>query len=377
MTTGLRTGSFDELRVVSAGVSTNILDLVGSGGGGVTTATVPLVITGSDIALDTSGLLASSAEASKIGTADCNHGANDFQCASLTLTSPDSSEHDVTVGDDARLAVAGSKPLLANSITVGDGMFALASNPNGFLSIALTGSESRVQLRLLDPAATVRELTANNAGQLIWDGAALPSSASVASSLALKQDDLSVTQTASITTFDRDITVSEPGNNPSVRWSVPGGEMRFLLQSNYNAGINCPGNFSITTGGANYYLPILCVGPNLTCAGTITATGYISSSDESIKENIEDVSTSAAMQMLDAVSSRTYNRTDTTGNRIGFIAQEVQALCPPEWAYVVHTLEDDLLAIDYSRICCILWAQNKNQEARIKALEATVAGLVP
>ena len=57
MTTGLRTGSFDELRVVSAGVSTNILDLVGSGGGGVTTATVPLVITGSDIALDTSGLL--------------------------------------------------------------------------------------------------------------------------------------------------------------------------------------------------------------------------------------------------------------------------------------------------------------------------------
>ena len=146
--------------------------------------------------------------------------------------------------------------------------------------------------------------------------------------------------------------------------------MRFLLQSNYNAGINCPGNFSITTGGTNYYLPILCVGNDLTCAGNITAVGYISSSDESLKENIEDTDTAAAMQMLDAVSSRTYQRTDIAGNRLGFVAQEVEALCPPEWANVVHTQEDGLLAIDYSRISCILWQCCKNLQSRIEALEA-------
>ena len=367
--TGLKEGNFTLLNVLKDGVMQDVTTLAG-GGGAVSTASAPLCITAGDISLDASGLLATSAECAKIGTADCNHGANDFQCQSLTLTSPDNSEHEITCGDDARLVVAGSKPLLANSITVGTGMFALASNPNGFLSIALTGAEARTQLRLQDGATVVRELTSNNAGELLWDGTALPTAASVATQLAAKQNDLSVTQTATITTFDRDITVSEPGNNPSVRWSVPGGEMRFLLQSNYNAGINCPGNFSITTGGTNYYLPILCVGPDLTCAGNITATGYISSSDESIKENIEDADTAAALAMLDTVSARTYQRTDITGNRLGFVAQEVEALCPPEWANVVHTQEDGLLSIDYSRISCILWQICKNQEERIKALEA-------
>jgi hypothetical protein len=368
--TGLKEGNFTLLNVLKDGVFQDVTTFAGGGSGAVQTASAPLSITAGNLSLDTSALVTTSAECAKIGSADCNHGANDFQCQSLTLTSPDNSEHEITCGDDARLVVAGSKPLLANSITVGTGLFALASNPNGFLSIALTGAEARTQLRLQDPAATVRALTSNISGELLWDGGALPSSASVASSLALKQDDLSVTQTSTITTFDRDITVSEPGNNPSVRWSVPGGEMRFLLQSNFNAGLNCPGNFSITTGGSNYHLPILCVGPNLTCAGTITAAGYISSSDQSIKENIEDADTAAALAMLDAVSARTYQRTDIAGDRLGFVANEVQALCPPEWANVVHTQEDGLLAIDYSRISCILWQICKNQEARIKALEA-------
>ena len=104
--------------------------------------------------------------------------------------------------------------------------------------------------------------------------------------------------------------------------------------------------------------------------GTITAAGYVSTSDESIKENIEDADTAAALAMLDAVSARTYQRTDIAGNRLGFVAQEVEALCPPEWANVVHTQEDGLLAIDYSRISCILWQCCKNLQSRIEALEA-------
>ena len=63
--------------------------------------------------------------------------------------------------------------------------------------------------------------------------------------------------------------------------------------------------------------------------GDVIATSFVTSSDAAIKENIEDVDTADAMAMLDAVSARTYQRTDIPGDRLGFIANEVQALTPP------------------------------------------------
>jgi hypothetical protein len=102
----------------------------------------------------------------------------------------------------------------------------------------------------------------------------------------------------------------------------------------------------------------------------VIANSFISSSDRALKENIENVDTSASMSMLEAVSARTYQRTDleNSNSRIGFIAQEVQALAPPEWGNLVQS-QNGLLALDYSRFVSILWTICKNQEARIKALE--------
>ena len=103
--------------------------------------------------------------------------------------------------------------------------------------------------------------------------------------------------------------------------------------------------------------------------GDVIATSFVTSSDVAIKENIEDVDTADAMAMLDAVSARTYQRTDIPGDRLGFIANEVQALTPPEWGNLV-SIQNGLLALDYSRFTPILWQICRNQEERLRALES-------
>jgi len=267
---GLTQGNFTLLNVLKDGVMQDVTTFAG-GGGAVNTASAPLSISAGDISLDTSGLLATSAECAKIGSAAVVH-PHDFKATSVTLTSPDASDHQLSADDTGRLIVAGNRPLLANSITVGAGMFALASNPNGFLSLALTGSESRAQLRLLDPATTVRELTSNVSGELLWDGAALPTAASVATQLAAKQDDLQATVTASTLTFNRTFRVTEATNHPTMELSVPGGVLKHLAQPNLNCGIISPGQYFSISNQAGGSLPILCNGADVTVGGTLSAT---------------------------------------------------------------------------------------------------------
>ena len=102
--------------------------------------------------------------------------------------------------------------------------------------------------------------------------------------------------------------------------------------------------------------------------GKVIATSFVTASDERIKENIEDVDTDTCLAMLEAVPAKTYIRTDMPGNRIGFIAQHIEAEIAPEWQNIIRT-NNELLARDYSRLAPILWTICKNQEARIKALE--------
>ena len=87
---------------------------------------------------------------------------------------------------------------------------------------------------------------------------------------------------------------------------------------------------------------------------------------------MQDVSEADCMTMLKAVDVKTYNRTDVPGHRIGFIAQDIDGLCPPEWGNLVQMQfggDSPLLSLAYDRLVCVLWAVCKNQEARIAALE--------
>jgi hypothetical protein len=108
---------------------------------------------------------------------------------------------------------------------------------------------------------------------------------------------------------------------------------------------------------------------------SITAAQYFSSSDLRIKNDIQDASLEACQQVFDAVQVKTYERTDLAGKRIGFIAQDIEASSPEEFANLVGTrpsedAEDPFLTLDYSRLVTVLWGVVKNLQARIEALEA-------
>jgi hypothetical protein len=111
---------------------------------------------------------------------------------------------------------------------------------------------------------------------------------------------------------------------------------------------------------------------DIICTRTMRATGFASTSDESIKENIQDASIEDCISLFDAVDVKVYNRKDIGGNRIGFIAQNIQENITPEFDNIISTQyvnNTPLLAVDYSRMCCILWGVVKDLKQRITDLE--------
>jgi hypothetical protein len=77
-----------------------------------------------------------------------------------------------------------------------------------------------------------------------------------------------------------------------------------------------------------------CTG-NIICSGSVTATSYASTSDEAIKVDVQTASLEDCTKVLRDVDVKTYTRTDVPGQRIGFIAQDMQRHLPPEFANIV------------------------------------------
>jgi len=113
----------------------------------------------------------------------------------------------------------------------------------------------------------------------------------------------------------------------------------------------------------------------LDISSTCTAQSYVTSSDQSIKADIQSVSTDDCINMLNNIEAKTYTRTDldTTDKRIGFIAQDIQANLPEEFKNVLGTVYGNvngaLLGLDYSRLTPILWTLVKDLSTRLEALE--------
>ena len=74
--------------------------------------------------------------------------------------------------------------LNATAVTVGVGLFALASAANGTLALSLTGTESRAALKLTDSNGAVRSVTSSTAGVLEFAGAAYAKDADVTTAFA-------------------------------------------------------------------------------------------------------------------------------------------------------------------------------------------------
>ena len=87
--------------------------------------------------------------------------------------------------------------------------------------------------------------------------------------------------------------------------------------------------------------------------------------------------------MLREVSAKTYERKDLpdSGSRLGFVAQDVEAACPPLWSNLVTTTQHswaeapegtDIKVLDYARLTSVLWQCTRSLLARVEALEARV-----
>ena len=116
----------------------------------------------------------------------------------------------------------------------------------------------------------------------------------------------------------------------------------------------------------------------ITSSDAVTAVSFVSTSDRSIKENIQDANLGVIQGVFDQIEVKQYQRTDVPGNRIGFIANDFVAALPEEYGNVTRMVYDSgnpLFALDYSRACCLLWGVCKNQQAALKALTARVAAL--
>ena len=91
--------------------------------------------------------------------------------------------------------------------------------------------------------------------------------------------------------------------------------------------------------------------------------------------------------MLRNVRAKTYRRLDLPdceGERLGFIAQYIEAASPSPWGNLVGTAQDkwsgmptggEIKTLDYARLVCPLWEACRSMLARIETLEARVTQL--
>ena len=123
------------------------------------------------------------------------------------------------------------------------------------------------------------------------------------------------------------------------------------------------------------------MGISLTTGAWVHYKGMSAASDRSLKGDVQDANTNDCLDMLRAVSAKTYRRLDLPdgeGERLGMIAQDVQAACPAVWGNLVGTAQyngGEVRTLDYARLVVPLWQSCKNMLSRIEQLETRIAEL--
>ena len=146
------------------------------------------------------------------------------------------------------------------------------------------------------------------------------------------------------------------------------------LTSNANYFATSPGNafsdFGHATGVATTtpYTRFLYAGGvigSITQSGT-TAVLYNVTSDQRLKENIQDAESASAL--IDSLQVREYDwKSDGSHQRYGFVAQELVTVAPE----AVHQPADpeEMMAVDYSKLVPMLVKEIQSLRKRILTLE--------
>jgi hypothetical protein len=152
-----------------------------------------------------------------------------------------------------------------------------------------------------------------------------------------------------------------------------------LLVGTTTAGLVNSHNYNYTPGsGRGYYNHIsgtgtgadyLIFGYNVTQIGSITQSGttavlYNVTSDQRLKENIQDAAPASAL--IDSLQVRQYDwKSDGSHQRYGFVAQELVTVAPE----AVHQPADpeDMMAVDYSKLVPMLVKEIQDLRKRLAA----------
>jgi hypothetical protein len=149
------------------------------------------------------------------------------------------------------------------------------------------------------------------------------------------------------------------------------GTIQLCMQMRADKGMNIYGTLYViqltVTNNATIY-------QHLYVSGNASANSFITTSDETVKDDVKDVDLSP---IFDSCNVKSYNRTDKPelGRRVGFIAQDIQKACNDNNlpnTFNNEIKQDDgttLLGLDYSRLVTALWSKVKQLEQRIAVLE--------
>jgi hypothetical protein len=145
---------------------------------------------------------------------------------------------------------------------------------------------------------------------------------------------------------------------------------RVMYLNHYaNTGVRCP-RLGIGGDPSDVHLDVRGAGR---FSGAVTATSFPSSSDERLKDDIVDASLAECTRLLLAIRPKTYVLKNTGKEQLGYVAQDWQREALPAYrnSIVGEALgEEQMLALDYSRVCPILHGALLSALARIEALES-------
>ncbi len=159
-------------------------------------------------------------------------------------------------------------------------------------------------------------------------------------------------------------TAFGPDAGSSMQWNGASGSILFKYDNGgtateiMNVGVKTSSEFAIDVrDGANN-------------VNKIRAAAFVTYSDESLKSDVASMSNTAldTVMSLEGVEFTWKN----SGERdFGFIAQDVQKVVPK----AVHTAQDGVQGVDYSRLTSILVEAVKSQQVQIEELKNTISKL--
>ena len=238
------------------------------------------------------------------------------------------------------------------------------------------GTDSNTTSKLIfeRSAANRAEIYVNNLYHLQFDVAGsermrIDSSGNVGIGTSSPDSSLHVEKTgtaASITVTtdtNRDANVyfgdTSSSSQGRIQYSNASDSMALHTNGSERMRIDSSGNLLVgTTSGSD----------KITVNGTVSATNFNTTSDATLKTNVETLTGS-----LDAVKSLrgvSFDWIENGGSEVGFIAQEVEEVIPD----VVSTNDQGIKSVKYGNVVALLVEALKEQQLRIEALEAKLEG---